>query len=52
MELRETIEALKARNEEAHAVIQGALNTPDNMKGSESKQQMLFFCLSAHLPVF
>lgn len=33
MELRETIEALRTRNEEAQAVIHGALNTPENMKG-------------------
>ncbi|XP_040007914.1 neuron navigator 1-like isoform X3 [Xiphias gladius] len=39
MELRETIEALKARNEEAHAVIQGALNTPDNMKDLRIRRQ-------------
>ncbi|XP_063319143.1 neuron navigator 1-like isoform X2 [Pelmatolapia mariae] len=32
MGLRETIDALKARNEEAQAVIQGALNNPDNSK--------------------
>uniref|UniRef100_A0A669BRK6 Neuron navigator 1 n=1 Tax=Oreochromis niloticus TaxID=8128 RepID=A0A669BRK6_ORENI len=30
VELRETIDALKARNDEAQAVIQGALNNPDN----------------------
>uniref|UniRef100_A0A3P8P366 Neuron navigator 1 n=1 Tax=Astatotilapia calliptera TaxID=8154 RepID=A0A3P8P366_ASTCA len=30
MELRETIDALKTRNEEAQAVIHGALNNPDN----------------------
>lgn len=33
MELRETIDALKTRNEEAQAVIHGALNNPDNSKG-------------------
>lgn len=33
MELRETIEALRTRNEEAQAVIHGALNVPENMKG-------------------
>lgn len=33
LELRETIDALKARNDEAQAVIQGALNNPDNSKG-------------------
>ncbi|XP_039904005.1 neuron navigator 1-like isoform X9 [Simochromis diagramma] len=32
MELRETIDALKTRNEEAQAVIHGALNNPDNSK--------------------
>uniref|UniRef100_A0A3Q2XBF2 Neuron navigator 1 n=1 Tax=Hippocampus comes TaxID=109280 RepID=A0A3Q2XBF2_HIPCM len=32
MELRETIEALKAKNDEAQAVIHGALNHPDNDK--------------------
>lgn len=36
MDLRETIEALRAKNEEAHAVIHGALNNPDNMKGMEN----------------
>ncbi|XP_050927173.1 neuron navigator 1 isoform X1 [Lates calcarifer] len=38
-ELRETIEALRARNEEAQAVIQGALNTPDNMKDMRMRRQ-------------
>lgn len=33
MDLRETIDALKTRNEEAQAVIHGALNNPDNSKG-------------------
>lgn len=33
MELRETIEALKTRNEEAQAVIHGALNNQDVIKG-------------------
>lgn len=33
MELRETIEALRAKNEEAQAVIHGALNNPENSKG-------------------
>lgn len=33
MELRETIDCLKTRNEEAQAVIHGALNNPDNSKG-------------------
>ncbi|XP_026223820.1 neuron navigator 1-like isoform X3 [Anabas testudineus] len=39
IELRETIEALKARNEEAQAVIQGALNNPDNMKDLRIRRQ-------------
>ncbi|XP_035864199.1 neuron navigator 1-like isoform X3 [Sander lucioperca] len=39
VELRETIEALKARNDEAQAVIQGALNTPDNMKDVRIRRQ-------------
>lgn len=43
LELRETIEALKSRNEEAQAVIQGALNNPDNMKGLEL-YQLIFVC--------
>ncbi|XP_059188923.1 neuron navigator 1-like isoform X1 [Centropristis striata] len=38
-ELRETIEALKFRNEEAQAVIQGALNTPENMKDMRMRRQ-------------
>lgn len=36
-ELRETIEVLKVKNEEAQADIQGALNNPDNMKGMSSR---------------
>nr|XP_033484535.1 neuron navigator 1-like isoform X5 [Epinephelus lanceolatus]XP_033484536.1 neuron navigator 1-like isoform X5 [Epinephelus lanceolatus] len=39
VELRETIEALKLKNEEAQAVIQGALNTPDNMKDMRIRRQ-------------
>lgn len=39
MELRETIEALKTKNEEAQAVIQGALNNPDNMKDLRIRRQ-------------
>ncbi|XP_034028374.1 neuron navigator 1-like isoform X2 [Thalassophryne amazonica] len=39
MELRETIEALKSKNEEAQAVIQGALNNPDNMKDVHIQRQ-------------
>lgn len=49
-DLRETIEALKAKNDEAQAVIHGALNTPDNMKGLEIYQLTLFplpLCTSA-----
>lgn len=43
MELRETIEALKTKNEEAQAVIQVALNNPDNMKGLETALIHVFF---------
>ncbi|XP_054640450.1 neuron navigator 1-like isoform X3 [Dunckerocampus dactyliophorus] len=39
MELRETIESLKARNEEAQAVIHGALNNQDNMKDMRIRRQ-------------
>ncbi|XP_029975296.1 neuron navigator 1 [Salarias fasciatus] len=39
VELRETIEALKARNEEAQAVIHGALNNQDNMKDLRIRRQ-------------
>ncbi|XP_041656193.1 neuron navigator 1-like isoform X2 [Cheilinus undulatus] len=39
MELRETIDALRARNEEAQAVIHGALNNPDNMKDLRIRRQ-------------
>ncbi|XP_054464498.1 neuron navigator 1-like [Anoplopoma fimbria] len=39
LELRETIEALKVRNDEAQAVIHGALNTPDNMKDMRIRRQ-------------
>lgn len=50
IELRETIEALKARNEEAQAVIQGALNNPDNMKGLDINQLIfLSSCVSLHI---
>ncbi|XP_074538161.1 neuron navigator 1 isoform X3 [Halichoeres trimaculatus] len=38
-ELRETIEALKTKNEEAQAVIQGALNNPDNPKDMRIRRQ-------------
>ncbi|XP_044207544.1 neuron navigator 1-like isoform X4 [Thunnus albacares] len=38
-ELRETIEALKLKNEEAQADIQGALNNPDNMKDMRIRRQ-------------
>lgn len=33
MELRETIDSMRAKNEEAHAVIHGALSHPENSKG-------------------
>uniref|UniRef100_A0A087X9J0 Neuron navigator 1 n=1 Tax=Poecilia formosa TaxID=48698 RepID=A0A087X9J0_POEFO len=39
VELRETIEALKTRNEEAQAVIHGALNNQDNMKDLRIRRQ-------------
>ncbi|KAM4571526.1 neuron navigator 1 isoform 1-T1 [Fundulus diaphanus] len=39
MELRDTIEALKSRNEEAQAVIHGALNSQDNMKDLRIQRQ-------------
>ncbi|XP_051914597.1 neuron navigator 1 isoform X2 [Hippocampus zosterae] len=39
MELRETIEALKAKNDEAQAVIHGALNHPDNDKELRIRRQ-------------
>ncbi|XP_017270577.1 neuron navigator 1 isoform X3 [Kryptolebias marmoratus] len=39
MDLRETIEALKSRNEEAQAVIHGALNNQDNMKDLRIRRQ-------------
>ncbi|KAK2851441.1 hypothetical protein Q5P01_007717 [Channa striata] len=39
MELRETIDALRAKNEEAQAVIHGALNNPDNMKDLRMRRQ-------------
>ncbi|KAK5609441.1 hypothetical protein CRENBAI_008777 [Crenichthys baileyi] len=38
-ELRETIESLKTRNEEAQAVIHGALNNQDNMKDHRIRRQ-------------
>lgn len=50
-ELRETIEALRTRNEEAQAVIQGALNNPDNMKGLEINQMIFLFSFSLSLYV-
>lgn len=49
MDLRDTIEALRARNEEAQAVIHGALHNPDNMKGWILGS---LFCLSTNLPMF
>ncbi|KAI3357703.1 hypothetical protein L3Q82_016108, partial [Scortum barcoo] len=39
MDLRETIETLRRRNEEAQAVIQGALSNPDNMKDVQIRRQ-------------
>ncbi|KAM4738151.1 neuron navigator 1 isoform 2-T3 [Anableps anableps] len=39
IELRETIEALKTRNEEAQAVIHGALNNQDNTKDLRIRRQ-------------
>ncbi|XP_070694905.1 neuron navigator 1 [Pempheris klunzingeri] len=39
VELRETIEALRSRNEEAQAVIHGALNNQDNMKDLRIRRQ-------------
>ncbi|KAM8830446.1 LOW QUALITY PROTEIN: neuron navigator 1 [Synchiropus picturatus] len=39
MELRETIDALKAKNEEAQAVIHGALHNPDHMKDVSMRRQ-------------
>ncbi|XP_068610075.1 neuron navigator 1-like [Brachionichthys hirsutus] len=38
-DLRETIDVLRSRNEEAQAVIQGALNNPDNMKDIRIRRQ-------------
>ncbi|XP_068505988.1 neuron navigator 1 isoform X12 [Syngnathus scovelli] len=39
MELRETIESLKAKNDEAQAVIHVALNHPDNEKDGRMRRQ-------------
>ncbi|XP_047216529.1 neuron navigator 1 isoform X7 [Girardinichthys multiradiatus] len=39
MELRDTIDSLKTRNEEAQAVIHGALNNQDNMKDLRIRRQ-------------
>ncbi|KAM8754994.1 neuron navigator 1-like isoform 5-T5 [Acanthopagrus schlegelii] len=39
LELRETIDALRSRNEEAQAVIHGALNSQDNMKEMLMRRQ-------------
>ncbi|KAM3618164.1 uncharacterized protein V6R79_016571 [Siganus canaliculatus] len=39
VELRETIDSLRAKNEEAHAVIHGALNNQDNMKDMQIRRQ-------------
>lgn len=53
MDLRETIEALRLRNEEAQAVIQGALSNPDNMKGLEIDQLIFMFSsVSLHICLF
>ncbi|XP_061592048.1 neuron navigator 1-like isoform X2 [Cololabis saira] len=38
-ELRDTIDTLKAKNAEAHDVIHGALNNPDNMKDMRIRRQ-------------
>ncbi|XP_068185688.1 neuron navigator 1 isoform X2 [Antennarius striatus] len=38
-DLRETIEVLRTRNEEAQAEIQGALNNPENMKDIQIRRQ-------------
>lgn len=45
MELRETIDSLRSKNEEAQAVIHGALNNPENSKGLSLFQNVcaLFF---------
>ncbi|XP_067382069.1 neuron navigator 1-like isoform X4 [Channa argus] len=51
IELRETIEALRARNEEAQAVIHGALNNPDNMKGLKSNH-LVFHSTYVSLQVY
>ncbi|XP_068453329.1 neuron navigator 1 isoform X2 [Clinocottus analis] len=50
LDLKETIEALKDRNDEAQAVIQGALNTQNNMKGLEMDPLISLFssACSAH----
>lgn len=50
LDLRETIESLKDRNDEAQAVIQGALNTPGNMKALEMDHLVFLFSsvFSAH----
>ncbi|XP_065817669.1 neuron navigator 1-like isoform X4 [Labrus bergylta] len=56
IDLRETIESLRFKNEEAQAVIHGALNNPDNMKGLEFDLLMLllrlfmFACLDVPFP--
>uniref|UniRef100_A0A1A7YE82 Neuron navigator 1 n=1 Tax=Iconisemion striatum TaxID=60296 RepID=A0A1A7YE82_9TELE len=39
VELRETIESLQSKNEEAQAAIHGALNNPDNMKDLRIRRQ-------------
>lgn len=50
MDLRETIDTLRTRNEEAQAVIHGALNNPDNMKGLEmTSGSFCFPSISQHI---
>lgn len=52
-ELRETIEALQAKNEEAQAVIHVALNNPDNLKGLAIDQLIEpSMCLSSYRTLF
>lgn len=46
MELRETIETLRTRNEEAQAVIHVALNTQESMKGWTIRSSVLICYLA------
>lgn len=39
LDLRETIDALRTKNEEAQAVIHGALNNPENPKDLRIRRQ-------------